>query len=239
MGSSKARTNRDDTYISPAVFIRLFDDTYAEVGDELFKSRKYKVLREAWIAAMFSITLGLGTSENMGTSSIWWLRPNPEDVAPDFFAFNTKEIPGEQYMEGINARWEIFEWNDKSEYDFVEAVKRKVYRLHDDKMSIIGYATKDNELLDFKTLHTELIAQPPNILEVWVLVKLRASPDRFTLTQVYPYLYTVPVPISIPDYFTEPYAFISKFRGKGRRDSGVVSIDDEMKITVVDPTPSS
>ncbi len=233
----KVRINRDDVYVSPVVFMEIFEDTRKEIGNEIFTSRKYKVLREAWVASIFSVTLSLGTSASMGTGKVWWLRPNPEDVAPDFFAFNTKLIPGEEYMEGINARWEVFEWGKRSEYEFIEAVKRKVGRLHDNKMSVIGYATKENEVLDFKTLYEELKAQPPDVLEVWILAKINELGDTLTLTQVYPYAYTRPAPTNVPVYFKEPYAFISKFRGKGRRDGGVLSINDQMEITVVEPDP--
>jgi hypothetical protein len=231
----KARINRDDVYISPSIFINLFDDTRKEVGDEIFTSRKYKVLREAWIASIYSVGLSIGTSERMGTGKVWWLRPNPEDVAPDFFAFNTKPIPDKEYAEGINARWEVFEWGDRSKYEFVEAVKRKVGRLNDDKLSVIGYAAKQHELLDFEKLHAELHNEQPNVLEVWILAKLLESNNQLVLTQVYPYLYSRTVPPIIPDYFTQPYGFISKFRGKGHHDGGVLSIDDQMNIKIIKP----
>lgn len=234
----KLRINRDDIYVSPLIFTEIFDDTRKEVGDEIFSSRKYKVLREAWIASVFSITLSLGTSESMGIGKVWWLRPNPEDVAPDFFAFNSKPIPGKDYMEGINARWEVFEWGEHSEYGFVEAVKRKVNRLHDSKMSVIGYAAKENETLDFKALHEQLKVEPPDILEVWILAKIKELGNTLILTQVYPYAYARPVPKTVPAYFKEPYAFISKYRGKGRRDGGVLSINDQMEIKVIEPDPS-
>lgn len=237
--NKKVRINRDDVFVSPIVFTELFDDTRKEVGDTIFTSRKYKVLREAWIASVFSVALSMGTSESMGTGKVWWLRPNPEDVAPDFFAFNTKPVPGKEYLEGINARWEVFEWGSKSEYGFIEAVKRKVGRLHDDKMSVIGYAAKENEALDFKALHDELKAQPPNVLEVWILAKIKELSNALVLTQVYPYAYARPVPTIIPAYFKEPYAFISKFRGKGHREGGILSINENMEIKIIEPDPQN
>ncbi|HSX42719.1 MAG TPA: hypothetical protein VLF59_01400 [Candidatus Saccharimonadales bacterium] len=232
MGSAKARINRSDVYVSPVVFVELFDDTRKEVGDkELFGSRKYKVLREAWIASLFSVTLSIGLG------GVWWLRPNPEDVAPDFFAFNTKEVEGEDYKEGINARWEIFEWGEHSTYKLVDAVKRKAGRLHDNKMSVIGYAAKSNETLDFQAIHAALMEQKPDVLEVWLLAKIKEFNNAHVLTQVYPYLYAVPVPATIPAYFNEPYAFVSKYRGKVNRDGGVLSINDQMEIKVIEKDP--
>ena len=233
--AKKFRINRSDTYISPLVFIELFDDTRKEVGEKLIlTSRKYKVLREAWIASIFSITLSMGATKNMGMDAVWWLRPNPEDVAPDFFAFNTKDIEGKDYKEGVNARWEVFEWGERSKYPLSDAVIRKVNRLHDDKMLVIGYISKANEPINLGEIHKLLAAQKPDILEVWLLTKIQELGNALILAQVYPYAYAVPVPTTIPAYFKEPYAFISKFRGKGNRSGGIVSINDQMEIRIVE-----
>jgi hypothetical protein len=234
----KFRINREDTYISPVVFLELSDDTRKEVGEkELLTSRKYKVLREAWIASTFSVALSMGTSKNLGTGNVWWLRPNPEDVAPDFFAFNTKEIIGKDYKEGLNARWEVFEWEEHSKDTLIDAVKRKVGRLHDGKMSVIGYLTKSNQNLDFKALHLALMEQKPDVLEVWLLAKIKEQNSSLVLIQVYPYHYARRVPTTIPNYFKEPYAFIRKFRGRDNKAGGVVSINDQMEIKVVKKDP--
>jgi hypothetical protein len=238
MGSKKARVNRNDVYASPIVFIELFDDTRKEVGEkELLTSRKYKVLREAWIASIFSVALSMGTSENLGTGNVWWLRPNPEDVAPDFFAFNTKEIVGKDYKEGINARWEVFEWEEHSKHTLIDAVKRKVGRLHDDKLSVIGYLAKSNQDLNFKALHSALTEQKPDVLEVWLLAKIKEQNGALVLIQVYPYFYARRVPTTIPDYFKKPYGFVSKYRGKVNRAGGVLSIDDQMQIKIIEKDP--
>lgn len=233
--TKKFRINRSDTYVSPLVFVELFEDTRKEVGEKLIlASRKYKVLREAWIASMFSITLSMGAAKNMGMDSVWWLRPNPEDVAPDFFAFNTKAVEGKDYKEGVNARWEVFEWGERSKYQLADAVTRKVNRLHDDKMSVIGYISKANEPIEFREIHMLLTEQKPDILEVWLLTKIKELGNALVLAQVYPYAYVVPVPTTIPTYFKEPYAFITKFRGQGNKSGGIVSINDQMEIKIVE-----
>ena len=221
------RTNRDDIYVSPVIIADLFDDTRKEVGDEIFTSRKYKVLREGWIASMYAVAL------SMYQGGVWWLRPNPDDVAPDFFGFNTRDIEGKNYKEDVNTRIEVFEWGEHSTISLSDAVKKKVARIHDPKMSLVGHASKENEMLDFKGICKMLSDLKPNVLEVWILAKIKEI-DSYVVMQVYPYLFRIPVPTDVPKYFVEPYAFISKFRGKGNRPGELLSINDQMEIKIVE-----
>lgn len=220
-----ARTNREDIYVSPVVIVELFNDTKAEVGDDIFKFRKYKVLREGWVAAMFAVTL------SMYQGGIWWLRPNKEDTAPDFYAFNRKHIPGEDYMEGVNWELEVFEW--KSDNSLTDAIKNKVKNWKAPKISVIAYASKPNQSLNFSEIHDELFKSDIDVLEIWVLVKLKGQPSYFVY-QVYPHLFVIPVPTGVPNYFKEPYSFMSKHKSKVDTPGGLLHINEQMEIFEVD-----
>lgn len=219
------RINKDDIYISPVVLVQLFDNTRKEVGNKVFTSRKYKVLREAWIASLFSI--GLSTYEG----GVWWLRPNPEDDAPDFFAFNTRKFEGADYLEGVNASFEVFEWGKNSQEPLIEAIRNKIKDWKAESVSIICYASKENQKINFKEIYEELKNDKINVLDIWILVKVDDL-DTHCIFRVYPDRLALPVPHSVPNYFVEPFSFVTKIRGRISRPGVKIGLNSEMEFTI-------
>lgn len=219
------RANREDIYISPVLLVDLFNGTRKEVGQEVFTSRKYKVLREAWIASMFSVAL----SSYQG--GVWWLRPNKEDTAPDFYAFNTKRAENGEYMEAVNTGFEVFEWGKMSQDSLLEAILKKIHNWRANKISVICYASKENQLLNFLNIYKELKNTKTGVLEIWILAKIKEA-DAYFAVQVYPHFLPLPVPSKVPSYFKEPFSFVSKHRGKTTRNGGKVELNSEMEIVV-------
>lgn len=220
------RTNRDDIYVSPVVIVNMFNDERQEVGDKILTSAKYKVLREGWIASMFAVSL------SMMENTVWWLRPNPQDVTPDYYAF--KSIPWDknpEYNEGINREFEVFEWGKWSTTSLLDTIVKKVTKTNAPKITTICYASKENQLLDFQHIRTELKKIKVGVLEVYILAKIKEI-DTYCNIRVYPDPpFVMPVPTSLPERFTKPFSFISKYRGKGREpDDGLWSINDQMQI---------
>ena len=221
-----ARTNREDIYVSPVLVGNLFDDTRKEVGNEILTSRKYKVLREGWITAMFAVALSLHEKR------IWWIRPNKADVAPDYYAFTRTDPDKQGYREGINREIEVFEWGIHSENSLAEAILEKIKGWKAEKISVICYASKQNQLLEFVRLNRVLKTLQLGVLEIWILANIKELNADFVV-QVYPYFLPLYVPNQVPANFTKPYAFIKKKRGKNDELAGKVEINAEMEIKIL------
>ena len=221
-----ARTNRDDIYASPVAIVELFNNTRKEIGDKILSSAKYKVLREGWIVSMYAVSL------SMMENTVWWLRSNPDDVTPDYYAF--KAIPWDKklgYNEGINREWEVFEWGKWSKTSLLDTIVKKVTKTNAPKITAICYASKENELLDFGHIRNELKKTKVGVLEVYILSKIKEL-DMYCSVRVYPDPpFVMPVPTSVPERFSKPFSFVSKYRGKGREpDDGLWSINDQMEF---------
>ncbi len=224
----KKRTNNDRIFVNPRVYIELLNDTRKEVGEEALTSSKYKVLREAWVAGMFAATV----SYYDGT--VWYLRPNPEDVAPDFLAFHITETDDRGLGTSELGNFEIFEWENHSKVSLHEAIVNKLKKIQFNAplVTFICYVTRPDEQINFIELATKLKKLKLNILELCIIVKLK-SLDQYVLVRLHPPISILPVPNSLPDRFFE-YEFIEKGLGHRPKNNQIVKIDDQMQITVVD-----
>jgi hypothetical protein len=225
----KRRTNNDQVYVNPRVYIELFDDTRKEVGETIFKAREYKVLREAWAAGMFAATV----SYYDGT--VWYLRPNPEDTAPDFFAFHITEYDDRGLGTSETANFEIFEWGGYSADSLYDAINRKLKKVNFQAplTTFICHITRKNEPLNFIELAAKLQKIGPKILELCLLVQLNPSSQYFVV-RLFPPLSLLPAPTSLPKRFYE-HEFVEKGLGHRPKNEQKVKIDDQMQITILTP----
>lgn len=224
----KRRTNNEHIFVNPRVYIELLNDTRKEVGEEVLTSSKFKVLREAWVAGMFAATV----SYYDGT--IWYLRPNPEDVAPDFFAFHITEIDNRGLGTSELGNFEIFEWENHSKVSLYEAIVNKLKKIgfNAPLTTFVCYVTRPDEEINFIELAIKLKQLKLNILELCVIVKLKQF-DQYVLVRLHPPISILPVPNSLPDRFFE-YEFIEKGFGHRPQKNQTVKIDDQMQITIIE-----
>ncbi|MEX2209387.1 MAG: hypothetical protein WD846_00590 [Patescibacteria group bacterium] len=163
---------------------------------------------------------------------IWRIRPNKEDVAPDYYAFSREPIPGEKYMQATNSSLEVFEWGRHSRDTLLEATQKKVTPIKAREMSVIGYAARSNQELAFREIFKKLAEEQPEVLEVWILARIKRT-KTYTVSQVYPHLFSIPVPNSLPDEFWDR-PFVSKRRSLKDTPAGMLSLNDQMEFTEIE-----
>ncbi|MEO5950568.1 MAG: hypothetical protein ABIQ04_03925 [Candidatus Saccharimonadales bacterium] len=198
--------------------------TIKEVGDDAFISRKYKVLREGWIAAMYA------KAASKAMSNLIYLRPNPIDSQPDYFGFRV--VNGDGITTGENFEIEVFEWGLNSTDELYEALKKKVMKYTSPQTIFVCYAYKPLRSLDFSSLAEKIKDLSPNISEL-SLVMQYGNETGHRLIKLYPepgYLY---IPNSFSKLFYPKYDFAQKIRALKNVDAGLVKIDSEMRITEV------
>lgn len=219
--------NVNDTYVSPAIIVDLFNKERAEVGDEILTSRKYQKLREGWIAACHVVAVSESHREE-----VRWLLPNPvAHSMPDYYAFRKRGIEGETYKEGVNEEVEVFE-RLNNDTDLFSAIEKKVKNWRAPKTSIICYSWLPQGIIHLARVHQALKRLSPDVLEIFVLTNF-GQRGHLTSVQVYPRMFAMRVPKKLPKTYYEPYQFVSKKRALQDSDGGVYKINEEMVISKV------
>lgn len=217
------RTNDDQTYTNPRILIELMENTLREVGASEINDRKYKALREGWIAAMYSKAVSKVTGKLM------YLRPNPLDILPDYFGFRV--VDGEdEYKVGENFEIEVFEWSDKSHDDLFNALKKKIEKYSAPKTIFVCSAHKSAQIINLPELSRKIIELKPDISELSLIIKFQGEPSRI-LVKLFPEPGMLFIPNSFAKVFYPKYDFAKKLRGKENIDAGRVKINSMMEIT--------
>lgn len=217
------RTNDNLTYTNPRVLIKLLEQTRKDVGAAIF-NRKYKALREGWIAA----TYAKGISK--ATGILIYLRPNPRDELPDYFGF--RAVPGKDFNTGENFEFEVFEYGDFSKEDFITALKKKILKYNAPNTIFICYVHKSLQNVNFKQLSEEIISSDPDIAELCLVVRFKGEMGT-KLIKLFPEIGVLYVPNSFSKLFYPKYDFAKKIKALHNSDAGVVKINSEMQITEV------
>lgn len=217
------RTNDSQTYTNPRVLIELMESTLREVGMQEINDRKYKALREGWIAAMYAKAV------SKVTGNLMYLRPNPDDVLPDFFGFRVVD-GDDEYKIGENFEIEVFEWGDKSSEDLFSALRKKVEKYNTPKTIFVCSAHKSAQNINLPELSRKIIDLKPDISELSLIIKFQSEPSRL-LVKLFPEPGMLFIPNSYAKVFYPKYDFVKKMRGKDNIDAGIVKINSEMEIT--------
>jgi hypothetical protein len=217
----------DETYVSPAIIVDLFNEERKQVGGIILSDRKYQKLREGWVAACHSMARSRYLNEG-----VRWLRPNPvAHSMPDFYSFVTKDIPGEDYKEGVNQDIEVFEKRD-TQKTLSEAITAKVKRWDTPLTSLVCYSWVPLSMVHLARAHRDIEKLQPKVLEIWVLAELGKRGD-LTSVQIYPNFFAMKVPKSIPNNYYEPFGFVAKKRARVNSPGGVYKINDQMIISKI------
>lgn len=203
------RTNRDDIVVNPLTVIRLFNNTFLSVGEEIFKSAKYKVTREAWITSVFLFALGKHEHRD------WWLKPNKLDVAPDFYCF-TYQVSN-KYSAQYTRSVEVFEWRKESKFSFIEALKNKISKLVVPEMTVVCYIRKSGRLESIKSLSEKVKLLKPRLKDIWVVASLAPNEDNFMVAQIYPDPLRIDIAYDELTNQKEQVSFLHPYRGKSEK----------------------
>lgn len=217
------RTNNSETYTNPRILIELMASTVKEVGRGALSSRKYEVLREGWIAAMYAKAV------SKVTGKLLYLRPNTLDINPDYFGFRVVD-GNDEYKIGENFEIEVFEWNDYSKESLYEALKKKIMKTSSPQTIFVCHAYKSAQDINLTDLSTKIIELQPNISELSLVIKFQ-SQSSYILAKLFPEPGMLFIPNSFAKVFYPKYDFAKKIRAKNNIDDGIVKIDSEMQIT--------
>jgi len=209
----------NEILINPLTAIRLFAEVCLSVGDDLLLNRKYKVTREAWIAAMFLLALEKEEKKD------WWFTPVlDKSGSPDFNCFSfvrnenikikEKSIKGnEKHL----IKLEVFEWRKEDPEDnFINALKKiKLDKIIDPEITILCYVRKNTVIPPVLLLIEKIKEISPKVKDIWYLGNIDPNSRFWRISQIYPS--SNAIDLDYDEILLSPkeeHSFIHSYRGK-------------------------
>jgi len=200
----------DEILVNPYTAIRLFARIYLHLGDVMFKDRKYKVTREAWISSMFLLALKKHSGEE------WYFKPETKAGSPDFFCYTFIYDQSKRGSTRPEIKLEVFEWRkEDSENDFIEALKKiKLNKIVDPQLTLICYIRRNQNIPPAVKLNQKLKEIKPKVKDIWYLGDVTPDSKTWRVTQIYPN--TLAIDLDYDEILTtkEEHSFIHAYRGK-------------------------
>ena len=196
--------------VNPITAIRLFAQTYLTYGDEVFKDRKYKLTREAWITSMFLIARG------QHEKSEWWLTPVLDSGSPDFNCYSFFHNNKSDFSIRSKLKLEVFEWRkEQNEPDFLEALKKiKLNKIIDPEITLVCYARIDGIIPPAVDLYPKIKKINPHIKDIWYLGDISGDASIWRVTEVFPDILAIDLNYDQILNTKETHSFIYAYRGK-------------------------
>lgn len=203
-------TKSKEILVSPYTAIRLFARTYLHFGDIVFKDRKYKLTREAWITSMFLLALKKHSGEE------WYFKPETKAGSPDFYSYTFIHDKSKRGSVRPEAKLEVFEWRkEDNENDFLEALKKiKLNKIVDPNLTLVCYIRRNQIIPPAVDLNRKLKEIKPNVKDIWYLGDVTIDAKIWRVTQIYPN--TLAIDLDYDEVLTtkEEHSFINPYRGK-------------------------
>jgi len=201
----------EEILVNPYTAIRLFARTYLAFGEEVLKDRKFKVTREAWIAAMY--LLGRSKSDNKD----WWLAPvTDKSGSPDFYCYSFVRNKSDEHTVRERIKLEVFEWRKEEKVDnLLEALKRiKLDKIIDPEITIVCYIRRDFAVPPAVELKNQIEKFSVKVKDVWYLGNIDPEGKMWRVTQLYPNNMAVDLNYDEILATKESYSFLHAYRGK-------------------------
>lgn len=203
------KPNIEDVLVNPYTAIRLFARTYKHFGEELvFKDRRFKITREAWIASMFLLALKNHLNQD------WYFRPETKDGSPDFYCYTFIEDKAKKGNIRPQIKLEVFEWRkEDTEEDFLEALKRiKLNKIIDPQITIICYVRRYSVMQSLE-LNEKLKGISPRVKDIWFLGDITPDSKMWRVSQIYPNILSIDMDYDEILATKEKHSFIHSYRG--------------------------
>lgn len=226
----------DEILVNPITAIKLFAKTYLSVGDDILNDSKYKVTREAWIAAMFLV----GISKE--TNSEWWLTSvTDKSGSPDFNCYTFLRNIQKQTTDRPQMKVEVFEWrNEQKEDNFIEALKNiKLNKIVDPQITLVCYIRRNSVIPSANDLNSVLKKISPRVKDIWYLGDVSSDAKEWRLTQIFPNTMAIDLDFDEILKTKEDHKFIYSYRGMSDKiefeTSGKqVRLTPEFDIQIID-----
>ena len=228
--------NDEEILINPYTAIRLFARIYRVIKHNIFKDRKFKTTREAWIASMFLISL------EKHTNTDWWLTPVRRSGSPDFncYAFTKRQTGG---FDKPLIKLEVFEWREEdNETDFLKALKKiKLDKIVDPQLTIVCYIRKTSLIPAAIKLNAELKKINPKVKDIWYLGDVSVDSSNWRVTQIYPNTLAIDLDYDEILYKREKQSFIRTYRGSSDKleyepTDKQIQLTPEFEIKILEKT---
>lgn len=212
MKQRKRKIQPEQVLVNPQTAIRLFVRTYVRIGNEIFRNRKYKITREAWICSMFLLAL------KKHSGGEWFLTPERKYGSPDFHCHTfvrSKKMDGYDKPE---IKLEVFEWRGNDvEHDFLKALNKiKLHKLVDPQLTLLCYIRKSTTIPSAIQLNKKLKELNPKVKDIWYLGDVTPDSKTWRVTQVYPNTLAINLDYDKVLSSTEEQSFIYAYRGKSK-----------------------
>lgn len=203
-------SDTENYLVNPYTAIKLFAKTYLAYGQIVLSGRKYKLTREAWIAAMFLIAVMNKYGSN------WWLTPiSDESGSPDFNCFSLVMSDTKLGAEKQQMKLEVFEWRKSvPDEEFISALQRiKLNKIIDPSITLVCYIRDGGYISPATELNTKLKEIQPKVKDIWYLGDVSQDARIWRVTQVYPNLVAIDIDYDQILIKKEGYSFIHTYRG--------------------------
>jgi hypothetical protein len=204
----------DEILVNPLTAVRLFARTYLALGEEsLFKDRKFKITREAWIASMFLLALKKHTTQD------WYFKPETKDGSPDFYCYTFIEDKSKGGNIKPQIKLEVFEWRkEEDEANFIEALKKiKLNKVIDPQITILCYIRRNSVIPPAVDLNKKLKEISPKVKDIWYLGDVTPDSKTWRITQIYPNTLAIDLDYDEVLSTKEQHSFIHSYRGKSEQ----------------------
>lgn len=202
--------SNDEILISPYTAIRLFAKTYLSIRNTIFKDRKYKITREAWISSMFLLALKKHSGED------WYFKPEIESGSPDFYCYTFIHDKSKKGSSRHQIKLEVFEWRkEDGENDFIKTLKKiKLNKIVDPQLTLICYIRRDQRIPPAVELNQKLKEIKPKVKDIWYLGDVTPDSKTWRVTQIYPNTLAIDLDYDEVLATKEEHSFIHSYRGK-------------------------
>lgn len=203
----------EEILVNPYTAIRLFAKTYLHFGDMVFRDRKYKITREAWICSMFLLALKKNSGED------WYFKPETKTGSPDFYCYTFIHDKSKKGSIRPELKLEVFEWRkEDGKNDFMEALKKiKLRKIVDPQLTLICYIRRNQKIPPAIELNKQLKELKPKVKDIWYLGDITPDSKTWRITQIYPN--TLAIDLDYDEIITtkEEHSSIHAYRGKSEK----------------------